>query len=718
VLAAELLGNASSAASGAPSVDDIVEEAAGSPFFLVELARHGAEGPEDEAPGAPGGDRLKQILRRRIDLLHARERSILEVISVAGKQMDRSLVLEVAELGESGRRDISRLSEENLIRPTELDDRPAIEIYHDRLRQVILADLSRERGQRWHLRLAEALRKSPRPDPEDLFAHYRGAGDERTARRYVRDAAARAMRTLAFDRAAELYASLLGGEDDAPGRAALHEQLGDALANAGRAEEAGLSFEAAAEERERAPADGGLEAARDLRRRAAEQYLCGGHVDRGVAALGQVLQAMGIEYPPTALHAWLAMLGGQARLWRRGLGYRERGPERAAPADLARIEAYWSAGLGLAWVDRTRTAAFQVRYTLLALDAGEPRLGALALAVHGSQLASFGGEARLRRGKDVLQRAEQIAEASDDPLLKAFLVMMDGSIMFYDARWRLALDRCRRAEETLQAYSRTTGWEMTTARLLSFAAMVYLGQLTELREKLPGLLDEARARGNLLAEATLASGLPNMVWLSSDEPDEARRRADEAMSLWRQNDFQVQHYLHLVASAQIDLYQGDGHAAFRRVAGTWPRLVTSFLLMIENLRITLHHLRARAAIHAATGARRGRWWERRAFLLRAAAWDAGRLERERAEWALPLALSVRAGIAAAEGRSAEAAAGFARAARLFDGLDMMLYAAAARFQRGTLPGGDGARREGEAWMRANGVVSPERLAQMLIPGVP
>src|SRR5262249_36135560 len=154
-----------------------------------------------------------------------------------------------------------------------------------------------------------------------------------------------------------------------------------------------------------------------------------------------------------------------------------------------------------------------------------------------------------------LARAEELATLSTDPILKAFLVLMDGSIAFYEAQWRRALERCRKAEETLHAYSRTTGWEMTTARLLSFASMTYLGQMTELRTKLPALLDEAHTRGNRLGEATLASGLPNMVWLSSDEPKEARRRADEAMALWKQEDFQVQHYLHLLASTQIDLYE-------------------------------------------------------------------------------------------------------------------------------------------------------------------
>jgi eukaryotic-like serine/threonine-protein kinase len=726
-LAAELLTDA----PGASFIDDIAEEATGSPLFLVELARHVADGLDNDASDPLGGGRLKQILRLRFSLLRERERRILEVVSVAGKPVDRSLVLKAAGLGEGGRLDILRLIQENLVRLTELDARPAIEIYHDSFRQVVLADLGAERRRGLHRQLAEALRSQPVPDPEALLLHYREAGETATARGYARHAAENAMATLAFDRAAELFEWLLSGDDQDSERWKLCQKRAEALANAGRAKEAGESFEAAAEALETRTSGGEdkvAERALDLRRQAAEQHLRGGYVEQGIKVVSQVLRAIDLRYPASAWQAWVSMLAWRAKLQLRGLGYKKRSADQIPAVDLARIDACWSAGLGLGWIDRTRTAAFQARGTLLALKAGEPSRVARALAAEASQLMSFGGAARQRRSEAVLADAKRLVADIDDPSLSAFLVLMEGTMAFYDARWRRALELCRRSLEMLREQSRALSWERTTAHLLSLGALTYLGELGELRRVLPALLDEAEARGDLLsASSLLASGVPNLLWLSLDQPKEARRRADKAIARWAPGDFQFPHYMRLIASTQIDLYLGDGEAAWVKFKETWPRLVASFLPIVENLRITLCHLQARAALAAATSrserplpSRWGPFGDGRQGLLRVAEASAAWLEREEAAWAMPLALSVRAGVAAARGKVQEATAGLGQAARLFEGVDMALYAAAARYQEGTLRGGEvgwAAQQAGETWMQGNGVVNPGKLAAMLVPGV-
>ena len=47
---------------------------------------------------------------------------------------------------------------------------------------------------------------------------------------------------------------------------------------------------------------------------------------------------------------------------------------------------------------------------------------------------------------------------------------------------------------------------------------------------------------------------------TTDEPDEAQRRADQAIAVWK-DDLQVPRYLHLVSTAQIALYRGDAAGA-------------------------------------------------------------------------------------------------------------------------------------------------------------
>ncbi|WP_437619072.1 serine/threonine-protein kinase [Sorangium sp. So ce1151] len=706
----------------APPVDELVQKAAGSPFFLVELARYAATGLEGQTPSSAGGDRLHRMLRHRIGLLNASERSILDVVCIASKQMDRSLLLQAAGLGERGRRELSRLSEEHLVRLIELNGRLAIEISHDLFRQAVLSDLESDRRRWLHRRVAEVLRSGTSPDPEALLFHYREAGEEPTARKYAWAAAERATATLAFDRAAELYQWLLSTHDQDIERWRIQEKLGGALANAGRARQAAESFEAAAEELEKAatPTDSVMPTvARKLRRQAAEQYLRGGDVEQGVDAARQALRAVGLEYPASAWRAWVTTLVQRARLTFRGLGHTQRNAEQIRDVDLDRIDACWSVGIGLTWIDRTRTAAFQARGTLLALEAGEPTRVAEALAAEASMLASFGGASRRRRSEVVLADARRLVNESDDLWLKAFLVLIEGSIAFYDARWKQAHFQCRRAEDMFRKRARAAAWEMTSSQLLSLGALAYLGDVAELRRTLPVLVDDAETRGDLLSASCLASGLPNLLWLCLDQPDEARRRAEKAIKGWKQDDFQFPHYLHLLASTQIDIYLGNGQDAWRRMLRVWPRVLASFLPIVENLRITLHHLRARAALAAAAGEPEasGRAY-RRELLLRIAEWDTSRLEREEAEWAAPLSVALRAGLATARGRHAEACRSLELAAQLFSSMDMGLYAAAARFQQGAVEqgaAGQAARRTGQASMQEHHVINPARLAATLVP---
>src|SRR5262249_15333533 len=155
------------------------------------------------------------------------------------------------------------------------------EIYHDRIREAILAALTPADLRHDHGRLVEALLRArphgiPETDYEILAFHLEGAEKEVEASRYFGKAAEVAARNLAFDRAADLYHRALRlAPPDVGQQRPLYEQLGDALANAGRGAEAGEAYRKAAE---------GAEVGKNrvLRRRAAEQYLRSGRVKEGL----------------------------------------------------------------------------------------------------------------------------------------------------------------------------------------------------------------------------------------------------------------------------------------------------------------------------------------------------------------------------------------------------------------------------------------------------
>ena len=122
-----------------------------------------------------------------------------------------------------------------------------IEIYHDRIRETVVAHLPADRLRRQHERLAILLPAAGQVDPEVLAGHYRGAGDVARASEYYARGADQAAAALAFDHAARLYRTALA-LDPGPAEQAdrLQRKLGDALANAGRGAEAAQAYQAAA----------------------------------------------------------------------------------------------------------------------------------------------------------------------------------------------------------------------------------------------------------------------------------------------------------------------------------------------------------------------------------------------------------------------------------------------------------------------------------------
>jgi hypothetical protein len=250
---------------------------------------------------------------------------------------------------------------------------------------------------------------------------------------------------------------------------------------------------------------------------------------------------------------------------------------------------------------------------------------------------------------------------------------------------------------------------MNSAGLLELWALAYLGDLPELSLRLPRLLKEARERDDVFAETGLLLGLPNMVWLAVDRPDEADDQVASAMRRWTSAGFHSQHYFALVARVQTALYRGDGRAALRLLEAAWPKLDSAMLLRLQTIRIELHHLRARAALAASAALPSS---QDRRKLLRLAVKDGSSIAGEDMPWASPLAEIIEAGVFAQRGDRKAAKDALGRAAGGFDSLEMSLYAAAVRLQRERLAGGAG---DG-TWMVKQGIVDPSRMASMLVPG--
>ena len=215
-------------------VDAIAAESRGSPFFVGQLVDRFASTRSVAGSGQTALS-LAAVLGDRVQHLSAPARQLLEVIAVAAGPLDRRVALQAAGVGEQRRLVIASLEQGHLLRSTTLNDQPAVEVYHDRIREALVAGLSVEDLRARHRALTDVLERQPSPDPEALFRHLLGAGDGEQAAYWAAHAADRAAAALAFAHAADLYGRALDlHTDDDAHTGTWQVQRANALVNAGR----------------------------------------------------------------------------------------------------------------------------------------------------------------------------------------------------------------------------------------------------------------------------------------------------------------------------------------------------------------------------------------------------------------------------------------------------------------------------------------------------
>jgi hypothetical protein len=682
-----------------PFVESVVREAGGSPFLVEQLTRHALAGEGATTSGVT----VAQMLEAQLGSLPPGARPLLETLALASRPVDAGLIHRAAGLEGDERPLLATLRAAHLVRTSSSERQ--IEPYHDRIRETLISLLDSDVVQRIHRRLVETFVASGFDDPEALCEHCLAAGDRVRAATYAAIAAGKASAALAFDRAALLYRRALELSPPAsPNLLELKTGLGEALVNAGRSAEAAHVYLEAA---------GNQTSARklDFQRRAAEQLLISGHIDEGLEVTRSVLAAFGMKLPSTPRRALLSMLLQRARLSLRGLGFVERRHDEIPEEDLRRIDICWAVAVGQSLGDVILAAEFQTRHLLLALRAGDPYRIALALAMEAGFSAIRGGPGRARAAL-FCGKAEELARRVDQPHAVGLSTLMTGIAAFCFGEWRRGTELCEQAEGILREQCTGVVWELTSAQTFLLAGLMFLGEIREVSERLPGLLTAASERGNLCAATELRTR-SNLVWLAADDPAEAHREVTEGMRRWSQRGFYRQHHNALLALTQISLYTGDGAAAWQQISEAWPALARSLLLRVQIIRVEATHLRARSALAAATAAADPEPWFKIAESL------ARRIEREGMPWCDPLALLLRAAVARGRRDDSRAAGLLSVASEGFARAEMGLYAAAARRCLGLTQGGPQGRQivaEADSWMRGQEIKRPDLMTRLLAPG--
>jgi hypothetical protein len=348
----------------------------------------------------------------------------------------------------------------------------------------------------------------------------------------------------------------------------------------------------------------------------------------------------------------------------------------------------------------------------LALDAGEIGRLACAYAMAFALAMSEGGAGARRRAPKLLQKAEMLARRTGSPYALAWIPLARGIGEFVQGAWQRSLSLCAEAEDLFRQHGRDVAWELATAKAYGLWSLGYMGRFKDLARRVVDGLHEARGRGDRFAAVMLSTGACHYMHLANDDPEASRGESTLALRDWSHAGFHLQHLLDLFVQVETDLYVGDTLGAFTRISREWPRLEGAMFLRLQNVRVFMMDLRARAeiALAQARGGDEG--------LLRAAERRARSIERERMVWGDLVAASLLGCIARVRKDDRVAAQLFDRAAIGFDAIDMGVHAAAARERLADVLGGDKGRahrtRAAEVFAR-QAIKDPARFVRMLAP---
>ena len=683
-------------------VASIARESGGSPFLIEQLAQYTKSEGEEKA-----GLNLRAAIEYRLSQLPARSRRLVETIAVAGQPLSESIAYVAAECEFSDRPTLFTLVADHFLRVRETNDSRQIEIYHDRLREMIVASMPRESRQQCHLNLAVALEADVAVDPAVLSVHRREAGDLDRASQYAWAAGDQASNALAFERAAEWYQlALESGKWNSVQATALRKSLAEACASAGRGARAAEVYLEAAKtaDHDRRP---------ELQRLAAEQLLRAGHLDEGLTVLEAIARQLGMWLPAKPWQTLLSLLAHRLRAALPVFPLKKLSKAQAA-RHLITLDVYWSFLVGLTNFDPIRAMDFHARHRLLATRLGDAKRLSLSLAMEAASRAAS-GDYDTRRIDDLIKRARALCEGTHSPEALGLIATLEALCASVLGNWRAALRLADEADRFLAERCSGVAWERATSLQLLDAAIFYLGEwrtILDYAQRFPNQAEEATLRGDVHAGVASFSGraLPLLI---ADQPLLAAQFIQDTIAVLPRNRFLMPRVWMLNLEVYMALYSGDGDRAWDLVSSHWPALKASQFLRVDYLAIVSLEFRARAAIAAAA------MDATRKHHLRDAMRCARKLSRKEPIWAHAFSMLIRAAVASVRRERKATVELLERAEAQFLAADMAHYVAACQYRRGMSIGGERGPAlvaTAEAWANSQGIVNPARIFNMLAPG--
>ncbi|RLS36622.1 MAG: hypothetical protein DWH82_12985 [Planctomycetota bacterium] len=548
-----------------PLAEVIVHESFGNPLLAHELLDHRARDSESTIPPT-----IESLVRGRLSRLEPQDRWLVEAIAFSPGPVDIRTACLAAEIPAEARREsLDRLTSSHLIRTLAREGmQSAAEPFHDRVRSIVIATTPPEKGRRLHSRLAEALIAAGSDKFEVLAHHHEHGGATSEAIDFYFRAGVRSADALAFDRASEQHrcALTLCAPTD-PRRKDLTLARADSLANCARAVEASQLY------LEAATLVTGPEAL-FCRQRAAEQLIRWGRMEEGFDILREVLATAGISLPKAGKSLNRSMRWLRFRLWLRGTRFRAQSAGKISANTHLRSEiCRWAASL-VRMFDLPLATWFHTLGLIESWSAGDPFGAAFALGREMYTSGGLGGPPAKRIG-DIYVRAVEIAGMIENPADRTFteaMLRMYRGISLYLIAGE-AGQSIQEVAPVREGFSRCSGpslpFQRMTLRMVEGFCLLELGELAQFRvlidESTQGMLE----KGNLHAAVTLPLlSRAHQLDLAEDLPDQARIRVRQAIGMWSQSRFFLQHFWAWWGETEIHLYEGN-HAEAYRLGSEW-----------------------------------------------------------------------------------------------------------------------------------------------------
>lgn len=688
---------------------EVAREAEGSPFFVAQLVRHAQRTHRGEDLSATDSAvSLDDVIRHRLDLLSPAARRMLAIVSVAGGRMALDLVSRLAQLEATSQDALSDLRAETLVRTDGPDETSIVEIYHDRIRETVLRGLDARHARDLHLRIARALSESHEPDAAALSHHFRRGGEPSLASTHTIAAADQAAEALAFDRAAELYQAALDiGVVPDQERGDLEARYARALASAGRQYEAAKVFLSAADllTKPRRP---------PLLQAAAELLLTSGHSREGRVVLKEVLGAHDVALPQSRGHAIRSVLWHRAALAVKSFKVDAKPAETIDPKLRSKMDALWTAARGLIYTDGLLGAGFHAQHLRWSLKTGDPTQLARSLGFEAHLTASMKPVSKREHCVELLDHAEQLAEAADSPYARGMVLQARGHVHLFLGEWEDALRTLDEAKTTF--VEQTTGTAPEVGFCESHAALCiqFMGRAQQLAPRAHELLRNSIQLAHTYSQGFARGLLGHLVYLAADQVDEA----EEQLSLYREEapwGFQAHIQNYVSQTTALLRYQGNVEAAWRLVEARRPEIETFDILRSPFSRAEHQFWLSQNALAMALRKRS----DTSSFLKLAG--EHGRkmvsslpTRHQQAYGHLTLG-----NVHEQQGNADASEKHYRQAVDGFDAHRMSSFAAVSRIRLAHLIGGseaDELRTQAQEYIDTEAIVAPQRLFEMMSPG--